>query len=48
VTKLYTGILYRNPNPPPTYGRGVIERQQSLKKQAVPRHEILNRFMPGN
>jgi len=45
-TKLYTGILYRNPNPPPTYGHGVIERQQALKKQAVPRHEILNRFYP--
>src|SRR5262245_25380832 len=39
-TKLYTGVLYRNPNPPPTYGHGVTERQQALKKQAVPRHEI--------
>jgi 2-oxoglutarate ferredoxin oxidoreductase subunit beta len=47
-TKLYTGILYRNPNPPPTYGQGVTERQQALKKQAVPRHAILNRFMPNN
>jgi 2-oxoglutarate/2-oxoacid ferredoxin oxidoreductase subunit beta len=46
--RLYTGILYRSPNPPPTYGQGVDERQQTLKKQAVPRHEILNRFMPGN
>jgi len=46
-TKLYTGVLYRNPNPPPTYGEGVIERQQALKKQAVPRHEILKRFMPS-
>jgi 2-oxoglutarate ferredoxin oxidoreductase subunit beta len=46
-TKLYTGLLYRNPNPPPTYGEGVIERQQALKKQAVPRHEILKRFMPS-
>jgi 2-oxoglutarate ferredoxin oxidoreductase subunit beta len=47
-TKLYTGILYRNPNPPPTYGQGVNERQQALKSQAVLRHEILNRFMPSN
>jgi 2-oxoglutarate ferredoxin oxidoreductase subunit beta len=46
-TKLYTGILYRNPNPPPTYGQGVIERQQALKKQAVPRDQILNRFIPN-
>jgi 2-oxoglutarate ferredoxin oxidoreductase subunit beta len=47
-SKLYTGILYRNPNPPPTYGQGVAERQQALKKQAVPRQEILNRFKPTN
>ena len=46
-TKLYTGVLYRHPNPPRTYGEGVSERQQALKKQAVPRHEILNRFMPN-
>jgi 2-oxoglutarate ferredoxin oxidoreductase subunit beta len=47
-SKLYTGVLYRSPNPLPTYGQGVIERQRSLSKQAVPRHEILNRFVPGN
>jgi 2-oxoglutarate ferredoxin oxidoreductase subunit beta len=47
-TRLYTGVLYRNPNPPPTYGQGVIERQTALTKQAVPRHEILSRFVPGN
>lgn len=47
-TKLYTGILYRNPTPPPTYGHGVMERQQALKTQAVPRNEILKRFLPGN
>jgi 2-oxoglutarate/2-oxoacid ferredoxin oxidoreductase subunit beta len=45
-TNIYTGILYRNPNPPPTYGHGVAERQQALQKQAVPRHEILKRFIP--
>ena len=43
----YTGVLYRNPNPPTTYGQGVTERQEALKKQAVPRHEILNRFKPA-
>ena len=46
-TSLYTGVLYRNPSPPPTYGHGVDERHQVLKKQAVPRHEILNRFLPN-
>jgi 2-oxoglutarate ferredoxin oxidoreductase subunit beta len=47
-TRLYTGILYRNPKPLPTYGQGVAERHVALRKQAVPRHEILNRFMPEN
>jgi len=47
-TRLYTGILYRNPNPPTTYGQGVTERQQALQKQAVPRNEILKRFVPNN
>jgi 2-oxoglutarate ferredoxin oxidoreductase subunit beta len=46
--KLYTGVLYRNPNAPSTYGQGVAERHQVLKKQAVPRHEILKRFLPNN
>jgi len=46
-TKLYTGVLYRNPNPPLTYGHGVTERHNVLKKQAVPRAEILNRFLPN-
>jgi 2-oxoglutarate ferredoxin oxidoreductase subunit beta len=47
-TKLYTGILYRNPNPPPTYGQGVTERQHALKKHGVARHDILNRFLPAS
>jgi 2-oxoglutarate ferredoxin oxidoreductase subunit beta len=47
-TKFYTGIFYRNPNPPPTYGHAVAERHQSLQNQAVPRHDILNRFVPKN
>jgi 2-oxoglutarate ferredoxin oxidoreductase subunit beta len=47
-SKLYTGVLYRDPNPPPTYGQGVTERQQALKKQAVPRQEVFKRFLPGN
>jgi 2-oxoglutarate ferredoxin oxidoreductase subunit beta len=43
---LYTGVLYRNPNPRPTYAQGVVERHQAVQKQALGRHEILNRFMP--
>ena len=45
-TKVYTGILYRNPNPPPTYGQGVAQRQEALKNLAVPRQDILRRFVP--
>jgi 2-oxoglutarate ferredoxin oxidoreductase subunit beta len=45
-TKVYTGILYRNPNPPPTYGQGVAQRQEALKNLAVPRLDILRRFVP--
>jgi 2-oxoglutarate/2-oxoacid ferredoxin oxidoreductase subunit beta len=45
-TKLYTGVLYRNPNPPPTYGEMVAERHHALTSQAVPRHDILKRFLP--
>jgi 2-oxoglutarate ferredoxin oxidoreductase subunit beta len=47
-TKFYTGILYRNPNPPPTFGQAVAQRHQSLANQAVPRHDILNRFIPSH
>ena len=47
-TRLHTGILYRNPSPPPTYGQSVAERQQALKKQAIPRRQILNRFLPDH
>ena len=46
--KIYTGVLYRNPTPPPTYGQGVDERRRALVKQAVSRHELLNRFVPNN
>jgi 2-oxoglutarate ferredoxin oxidoreductase subunit beta len=46
-TKVYTGILYRNPNPPPTYGQGVAQRHESLRKLAVPRQDILRRFVPA-
>ena len=46
-TKIYTGILYRNPNPPPTFGEGVTRRRQAAQAQAVPRHNILKRFLPN-
>ena len=45
---LYTGVLYRNPNPPPTYGQGVEERRQTVKKQATSRDDLFKRFLPNN
>jgi 2-oxoglutarate ferredoxin oxidoreductase subunit beta len=47
-SKLYTGVLYRNPTPPPTYGQGVIERHTALQPQALPRQDILNQFLPSH
>jgi len=43
---LYTGVFYRNPKAPRTYGQGVAERHQALKTQAVPRHELLTQLIP--
>jgi len=43
--ELYTGVLYRNPNPPPTYESLIRERQHHLAARAVPRERILEMFM---
>ncbi len=45
-TKLYTGVLYRNPNPAPTYEGAVRERQEELRKTAKPKAQILDMFAP--
>jgi 2-oxoglutarate ferredoxin oxidoreductase subunit beta len=45
-TKLYTGVFYRNPNPGPTFGAAVRERQQAMKAQARTREAILDGFRP--
>jgi 2-oxoglutarate ferredoxin oxidoreductase subunit beta len=42
--ELYTGVLYRNPQPPPTYDALVRERQAELSKTALPRERILEVF----
>jgi 2-oxoglutarate ferredoxin oxidoreductase subunit beta len=44
-TKLYTGVFYRNPEPPPTYGDLVKERQEQQQATAVPRERILDLFI---
>ena len=43
-TKLYTGVFYRNPEPPPTYGAATFERQEQMKGDALPRKRILETF----
>ena len=43
-TKLYTGVLYRNPAPPPTYESEARARQEQARPLARPRHEILEMF----
>jgi 2-oxoglutarate ferredoxin oxidoreductase subunit beta len=43
--ELYTGVFYRNPEPPPTYGSQVVERQARLSQDALPRERILELFV---
>jgi len=43
-TELYTGVLYRNPNPPPTYESLVRERQAALGASTPDRSKILDLF----
>jgi 2-oxoglutarate/2-oxoacid ferredoxin oxidoreductase subunit beta len=45
TTKLYTGVFYKDPTPPPTYDSLVRERQAALSKDALPRERILDVFV---
>ncbi len=45
-TKLYTGVLHRDPSPPPTYDSLVRQRQQEARAQARPKERILETFLP--
>jgi 2-oxoglutarate ferredoxin oxidoreductase subunit beta len=42
--ELHTGVLYRNPEPPPTYGELIRARQQELAGK-VSREKILEMFV---
>jgi 2-oxoglutarate ferredoxin oxidoreductase subunit beta len=44
--KLYTGVFYRNPTPPPTYEAEVRRRQEATKTQAHPKERVLDQFRP--
>ncbi len=43
--KLYTGVFYRNPEPPPTFESLAKERQAELSPGALPRERILDLFI---
>jgi 2-oxoglutarate/2-oxoacid ferredoxin oxidoreductase subunit beta len=45
-TKLYTGVFYRNPEPPPTYEAEARRRQAEAGAQARPKERILEMFRP--
>jgi 2-oxoglutarate ferredoxin oxidoreductase subunit beta len=45
--ELYTGVFFRNPDPPPTYEAQVRVRQEELSKNALPRERILDLFKKG-
>jgi 2-oxoglutarate ferredoxin oxidoreductase subunit beta len=42
--KLYTGVFYRNPEPPPTFEAQARKRQEETRSQARPRERILEMF----
>lgn len=44
-TELYTGVFYRNPNPPPSYEALIKLRQAEESKKARPRHQILEAYL---
>jgi len=45
--KLYTGVFYRNPDPPMTYEAAWRDLQKNLAGQAKPAGEILSQFQPS-
>jgi 2-oxoglutarate ferredoxin oxidoreductase subunit beta len=44
--QLYTGVFYRTPEPTPTYGALVKQRQEQLRAGARPKDKILEMFAP--
>lgn len=44
-TQLLTGVYYRDPEPPPTFGDLVHQRQQTMMASAAPRARVLDRFL---
>jgi len=44
--ELYTGVFYRNPEPPPTYNDLTRQRQEHMEPIALPKERILEIFAP--
>src|SRR5512143_1508711 len=44
--KLYTGVFYRDPDPPPTFEAEARKRQGEARAQARPKDRILDMFRP--
>src|SRR5512134_2271664 len=44
--KLYTGVFYRNPDPPPTFEAEARRRHEETRAQARPKDRILEMFRP--
>ncbi len=44
-TELYTGVFYRNPNPPTPYEELIKLRQAEQSKKARPRHQLLEAYL---
>ncbi len=44
--KLYTGVFYRDPSPPPSYDSQIQTRQAELQGKGLPRERILESFLP--
>jgi 2-oxoglutarate ferredoxin oxidoreductase subunit beta len=45
--KLYTGVFYRNPEPPPTWEGEARRRQEQARAEAPPRERLLDVFLAG-
>ena len=45
--ELVTGVLYRDPEPPPTYESLVRERQDAGRVDAAARARVLDAFLPA-
>ena len=43
--ELYTGVFYKNPNPPPTYDQLVRERQKAMSASAPNPSRVLDAFL---